>query len=221
MDLWKKAVLLYIAAVALVGAILFIPAGTLDFYQAWAYMAVVFIPAAFVVAYFLVKDPAFLERRFKTREKEARQQLVVKLSGILFLVGFAIPGLDRRFGWSHVPFELVVAADALVLLGYIICFFVFRENSYAGRTIEVVEGQKVVSSGPYSIIRHPMYFGVIMMYAATPISLGSYWALPPFLLVIPILVMRILNEEEVLARELPGYEEYRKKVPYRLIPLLW
>jgi protein-S-isoprenylcysteine O-methyltransferase Ste14 len=217
----KKALLLFSAALAVIGLMFFVPAGTLDYWQAWAYIAMVFIPASLVILYFLNKDPEFLERRMKLKEKEAKQQLVVKLSGILFVIGFLIPGLDHRFGWSNVPFELVAAADACVLIGYLICFLVFRENSYAGRTIEVVKGQKVISTGPYSIIRHPMYFGVLLMYLATPIALGSYWALPPFLLVVPIILFRILNEEEVLRRELPGYADYCKKTRYRLIPYVW
>ncbi|MDD5340774.1 MAG: isoprenylcysteine carboxylmethyltransferase family protein [Candidatus ainarchaeum sp.] len=217
----KKALLLFAAALAVIGLMFFVPAGTLDYWQAWAYIAVVFIPASLVISYFLDKDPEFLERRMKLKEKEAKQQLVVKLAGILFVIGFLIPGLDHRFGWSNVPFGLVAAADACVLIGYIICFLVFRENSYAGRTIEVVKGQKVISTGPYSIIRHPMYLGVLLLYVATPIALGSYWALPPFLLVVPVILFRILNEEEVLRRELAGYKEYCKKTRYRLLPFIW
>lgn len=217
----EKALLLFTAAFVALGLMLFVPAGTTDYWQAWVYLAILFIPVSFVVLYFLKNDPGFLERRFKMKEKEAKQQLVVKLAGILFIIGFLIPGLDRRFGWSSVPFELVAVADALVLLGYIICFLVFRENSYAGRTIEVVKGQTVISTGLYSIIRHPMYVGVILLYTVTPIALGSYWALPPFLLIAPILIFRILNEEEVLRRELPGYTEYCKKTRYRLLPFVW
>jgi len=217
----KKAPLLFAAALVVLSLMFFLPAGTLDYWQAWAYLAIVFIPAFFVVAYFLKNDPEFLERRMKFKEREAKQQTVIKLSGILFLRGFLVPGVDRRFGWSGVPLEFVIAADAVVLLAYLFIFLVFRENSYAGRTIEVISGQKVISSGPYSSIRHPMYLGVFLMYAATPIALGSYWALPPFLLILPILILRILNEEEVLRRDLPGYAEYCDKTPYRLLPFVW
>lgn len=217
----QKIFLLFPAAIIVLGLMFFLPAGTLDYWQAWAYMAVVFVPAFFVILYFIKTDPEFLERRLKLKEKEAKQKLVVKAGGIIFVIGFLLPGLDRRFGWSSVPAEFVLAADVIVFLGYILMFLVFKENSYAGRTIRVEKGQKVISSGPYSIIRHPMYLGTILMYAATPIALGSYWAIPVFLLIVPVLIFRILNEEEVLRRELKGYAKYCKKVRYRLIPLVW
>jgi protein-S-isoprenylcysteine O-methyltransferase Ste14 len=217
----KKALLLFPAAFLGLSLMFFLPAGTLDYWQAWVYLAILIIPATFVVAYFLKNDPEFLARRLKLKEKQAKQQLVVKLSGIIFIVGFLLPGFDRRFGWSLVPAELVVAADVAVFLSYLFIFLVFRENSFAGRTIEVVKGQKVISTGPYSIIRHPMYLGTIIMYAATPISLGSYVALPVFLLIIPMLILRIQNEESLLRRDLPGYSDYCKKIRYRLIPYVW
>ncbi|PIU81452.1 hypothetical protein COS70_04040 [Candidatus Micrarchaeota archaeon CG06_land_8_20_14_3_00_50_6] len=145
----------------------------------------------------------------------------IKLSSVVFLIGFLIPGLDRRFGWSNIPVEFVLAADALVLMGYAWTFLVFRENSYALRIIEVEKGQQVISTGPYSVIRHPMYLGVMIMFLATPIALGSYFALPAFLLLPPLLVYRILNEEVVLNRGLLGYGDYCKKNRYRLIPFVW
>ncbi|HSB46792.1 MAG TPA: isoprenylcysteine carboxylmethyltransferase family protein [Candidatus Bilamarchaeum sp.] len=219
--LTRKIVLIYVAALVFLGIIFFVPAGTTDYWQAWAYMAVVLVPAAAVVAYFLRKDPEFLERRFRTREKEARQQAIIKAAFGIFIIAFIVPGLDRRFGWSAIPPEISLAADALVFLGYALVFLVFRENSYAGRTIEVEKGQKVISTGPYSIVRHPMYLGSIMMYMATPIALGSYFAFPLFLLIIPVFVFRILNEEEVLRRDLPGYAAYCEKTKYRLLPLIW
>ena len=217
----KKAVVLYLAAILVVGAVLFIPAGTFGFWQAWLYMAVLLTPVPFVGLYFLKHDPELLERRFKTREKEVKQKAVIKFASLIFLVGFIIPGLDWRFGWSSVPFEAVIAANALVFIGYAISFLAMRENSYAARTIEVEKGQKVISTGPYSVIRHPMYVGVLLIYIATPIALGSYWALPPFLLLIPVIVFRILNEEDVLLRKLQGYKAYCKKVRYRLLPHIW
>ncbi len=216
-----KFLVLFIAALLVIAAALFIPAGTLDYWQAWAYIAVIFVPAAVIVSYFALKDPAFLERRLRTREKEARQALIIRLATPVFLVGFIIPGLDHRLGWSAVPAEASMAADAIVFLSYMFIFLVFRENSYAGRTVQVDAGQKVISSGPYSFIRHPMYLGSIAMYSATPVALGSLWALPFFLIMIPVLVFRILNEEEVLRRDLPGYAEYCKKVKYRLVPFIW
>jgi len=221
MNIRLKALLMFLAALAVVGAMLFVPAGTLDYWQAWAYMAVVFVPVVFVGIYFLAKDPVFIERRFKMQEKEKEQQLLVKLGGVIFAIGFLLPGLDRRFGWSNVPFGLVLAADAIVLLGYALVFLVFKENSYAGRTIRVEKGQKIVTTGPYSLIRHPMYAGTLLMYLATPIALGSYVAIWPFLLMIPLLVYRIRNEEKVLKKGLDGYQEYCRKVKYRLVPGVW
>jgi len=216
-----RFLLLFLAATVAIALFLFVPAGTLDYWQAWLYMAVVLLPAAIVITYFMINDPAFLERRLRTREKETKQQLIIKFGTLIFIAGFLIPGLDHLFGWSDVPFELVVAADALVFLSYMFIFLVFKENSWAGRTVQVEKGQKVVTTGPYAIMRHPMYFGAIIMYVATPIALGSYWALPPFLFIIPIFIYRILNEEEVLRRELPGYIEYCKKTRYRLLPYVW
>jgi len=220
-ELKKKAAFLYAAGLLVVGAALFLPAGTLDYWQAWAYIAILFVPMLFVGLYFLKNDPEFLERRFKTKEREARQELIQKVGIPIFIIGFLLPGLDHRFGWSSVPFEFVVLADVVVFLSYALIFLAFRENSYAGRTVRVERGQKVVSTGPYSVIRHPMYVGVLFLYLATPIALGSYVAVLPFLLLIPMLVFRILNEEEVLRRGLPGYKEYCKKVRYRLIPFIW
>jgi len=219
--LGKEAILLFLAAIFVIGAVLFLPAGTLDYWQAWLYMAVLLVPPIFVGLYFLRNDPELLERRLKTREKEAKQKAMIKITSLIFIIGFLIPGLDRRFGWSSVPFEAVIAADLLVFIGYFIVFLVLRENSYAARTVEVEKGQKLVSTGPYAVIRHPMYFGVLLMLLATPIALGSYWALPPFLLLIPAIIFRILNEEEVLRRGLPGYTAYCRKTRYRLLPHVW
>ncbi len=216
-----KAAAIYLAAASVMALVLFVPAGTLDYWQGWMYLATVMVPALIVVSYFLVTDPEFLKRRLRTREKEARQRLVIRLALILFVIGFILPGLDHRFGWSPVPPEISVAADGIVLIGYLFVFEVFRENSYAGRTVQVDKGQKVVTTGLYSIIRHPMYLGQLALYLATPLALGSYIALIPFLFDIPIIVLRIRNEEEVLRRELPGYPEYCEKTRYRLVPLVW
>lgn len=216
-----KVFLLFVAALAFICLVLFVPAGTLDYWQAWLYMAVIFAPASFVLLYFLKKDPQFLERRMQFREKEAKEKNVVRVAWVVFIIGFLIPGLDRRYGWSGVPSEIVIAADVVVFLGYVLCFLVFMENSYAGRTIRVEKGQKVISTGPYSIIRHPMYLGSMLLYVATPIALGSYWALPPFLFMVPVLIYRILDEEDLLRRELAGYKEYCQKTRYRLLPFIW
>ena len=202
-------------------AIFFIPAGTLAYWEAWLYLAVILIPFAVVVRYFLKKNPEFLERRMQTREREPAQRQLIGLSLLWFILAFILPGLDRRFGWSDVSVPVVLAADLLVLLGYGIIVLVFRENQYASRTVQVEQGQQVITTGPYALVRHPMYVGTMVMYLASPLALGSYWALIPALLIIPILVIRIVNEEKVLVRDLPGYPEYRQATRYRLLPGIW
>ena len=220
-ELKKKVFIRFIMAPIFIGLILFLPAGTLDYWQAWIYCGVLFIPVFLVIFYFLKKDPELLERRMRTREKEEKQKTIIKIGIILFFIGFIIPGLDYRYHWSNVPVPFVIAANAIVLAGYIIVFFVLRENSYASRIIEVEKGQKVITTGLYAIVRHPMYLGVLLMYLFTPIALGSYWAIIFFLPLIPLIVVRLLNEEEVLLRELPGYKEYCQKTRYHLVPFIW
>ena len=204
-----------------VALFLFLPAGSLLYWQAWVYLGVLFIPMILVMQYFLNHDPGLLERRMKAREKYEPQKRIQIVSGVFFFIGFLIPGLDFRFGWSSVPVPLILVADAVVALGYLLVFLVFRENSYTSRIIEVETGQRVITTGPYAIIRHPMYLGVTLMFLATPLALGSWWAVPVFLFLPVVLVFRIRNEEEVLVRELPGYADYYRDVKYRLIPGIW
>jgi len=203
------------------GAIFFWPAGTFRYWQAWTYMGVLLIPMFGVLVYFLKKDPAVLERRLRAKEKESRQKLILVLGWPVFLGTFLLPGFDRRFGWSEVPPALVIAADVLVLAGYLFFIRVLRENRFAGRTVEVERGQQVITTGPYSVVRHPMYAAILPIYLFTPWALGSYWGMLPALLMPVILVARIFNEERVLSRELAGYPEYMRRVKYRLIPGLW
>ena len=201
--------------------LILLPAGTFNYWQVYLYCGILVVPIIFVLFYFLKNDPKFLERRTRAKEKEKQQIHIAMLSTLIFLAGFIIPGLDHRFGWSSVPMNIVFLADLIILLGYLLIFFVFRQNSYASRIIEVDEEQKVISTGLYALVRHPMYVGVLIMYIPTPLALGSYWGLIPFALLPLSLALRILNEEKVLSENLPGYREYCKKTRYRLIPYIW
>ena len=220
-QLAKMIIIRFVGGFIVLAAMFFLPAGTLDYWEAWVYIAVLFVPIVFVLSYLIRHDPALLERRMRMQEHEAEQKLIVKLSFAWFFVMFLLPGFDRRFEWSNVPVALVIAADVLVVLGYAVVFLVFRENTYTSRVVEVERDQKVISSGPYAIVRHPMYVGVLIMYLLTPLALGSYWGVIPALLMVPMLIARIQNEEQVLGKELPGYLDYVQKVRYRLIPGVW
>ncbi|MCX6709686.1 MAG: isoprenylcysteine carboxylmethyltransferase family protein [Candidatus Woesearchaeota archaeon] len=217
----KKVFLLFPLAFIVIGLMLFLPAGSLGYWQAWLFILTLFVPVIFVCSYLLKRDPELLERRMQFKEKEVRQKLIIKISGFLFFIGFLIPGFDYKYSWSSVPVWLVIASDILILLSYLLVFLVFRENSYTSRIVEVAKNQKVISTGPYSVIRHPMYAGVMLMYLFMPVALGSYWALIFFVPMIPVIVLRILNEEEILLKGLKGYREYCKKVRYRIIPGIW
>ncbi|GAK53433.1 isoprenylcysteine carboxyl methyltransferase [Candidatus Moduliflexus flocculans] len=201
--------------------ILFLPAGTFAYWEAWIYLTILLIPMSIVMFYFLKKAPEFLARRMKFKEKEVEQKLIIKLSFIPFLLAFILPGIDKRLGWSNVPITIIVIAEILVFLGYIFVFLVFKENQFASRVIEVAKGQIVIQSGPYRLVRHPMYMGSIVMYIASPLALGSYWAIIPAIFIIPIFIARIINEESVLTKELEGYSDYKLKTRYRLIPGIW
>jgi protein-S-isoprenylcysteine O-methyltransferase Ste14 len=203
------------------GILFFLPAGTLRYWQAWLWLATLIAPMVLVLIYLLRNDPGLLERRMRFREKEEQQRLVIRISWVWLLLAFTVPGLDRRFGWSHVPTTVVLVADALMFLSYCLFIWVMRENSYASRVIEVERGQKVISTGPYALVRHPLYVSAIALYLLSPLVLASYWAVIPAVLIIPILVFRILDEERVLVGQLPGYLEYMQKVGYRLLPGVW
>ena len=203
------------------GLLILLPAGTFDYWQVYVYFGILVVPMTFVVFYFLKKDPKFLERRTRAKEKEKQQILISILSTLVFLGGFIITGLDHRFTWSNVPIYITISADIIILLGYLIIFFVFKQNSYASNIIEVNESQKIISTGFYGIVRHPMYIGVLIMFIPTPIALGSYWGLIPFAILPVSLALRILNEEKVLYDNLNGYKEYCQKTRYRLIPFIW
>jgi protein-S-isoprenylcysteine O-methyltransferase Ste14 len=220
-QLAAKALLRFVAGFLILAAMLLLSAGTAAYWEAWAYISVLFVPMALVFVYLLVNDPQLLERRMKTKEKDAKQTLIVKLGSVCYVFALLVPGLDRRFELSHVPGAVVVVADVIVLLGYGWCTLVLRENRYASRVVEVETGQRVVTTGPYEIVRHPMYLGVLVMFLFTPVALGSWWAVIPALPLVAVLVARIRNEEQLLAKELKGYREYIQTTRYRLIPGVW
>jgi len=199
----------------------FLPAGTFLYWQAWIYMALLFIPMTFLLIYLIKHDPKLLESRMRMKEKVIEQKRIIKISWVFFLFAYLIPGFDIRYGWSHVPLWVIIVAEILVLAGYLMFAVVLRHNSYASRIIEVQKKQKVISTGPYAIVRHPMYSAILIMYIASPLALGSYWALLPTLAIPIVIIARILNEEKVLKKELKGYTEYTHKVRYRLIPSIW
>ena len=208
-------------ALPIFALVIILPAWKWDYWQGWLYLLILYIPMFFVLYYLLKNDPALLQRRMRMREKESVQRRIIVLSLVYFLVAFSLPGFDVRFGWSNVPAWVSLVADVLVLIGYMTFVWVLMVNSYLSRVVEVEAGQKVVSSGPYAIVRHPMYAGISLMYVATPVALGSFWALIPAVFIVPLLVARLRNEEEVLLRDLPGYAEYTQKVKYRLLPGVW
>ena len=205
----------------LLGLAFFLTAGTFRYWQAWVVSAVLLVPMWGIILYLSKHDPALLERRLQAREKEAPQKFVSRLGGLFFLALMVLPGFDRRWGWSSVPPVVVVLADVVLLATYLFDFWVMKVNSYASRTVEVVPGQKVISAGPYAIVRHPMYLALLVLYGAVPLALGSYWALLAYLPLPFIFAFRIKNEEEVLLRDLPGYAEYRAKVRFKVLPGLW
>ena len=220
-DIRKAAFLRVGVGLPIVALLIILPSGTWSYWQGWLYIAVLYTPLIFTMAYLFKNDPALLERRMRTKEKETAQRRIIGIAIIYFLVAFMLPGFDIRFGWSNVPPIVSILADLLVLAGYLTFVWVLMVNSYLSRVVEVDAGQKVVTTGPYAIMRHPMYAGISLLYIASPVALGSFWALIPALLIVPILMARIRNEEEVLRRELPGYVEYTQKVKYRLLPGVW
>ncbi len=211
----------FLCGLVLVGLLLFLPAGNFDYTGGWLFIALLFIPMIILGAVLLIKAPELLEKRLGAKEKENTQKGVVALSGLLFLIGFIVAGLDHRFGWSHVPMWLVIASSAILLISYALYAEVMRENAYLSRTIEVQQGQKVVDTGLYGIVRHPMYAVTVWLFLSIPLVLGSFWSLLCFAPYPIVIIVRILNEEKVLTAGLDGYADYKKKVKYRLIPFIW
>lgn len=220
-QLLKRVISRVMAAFAVLAAMLFLSAGTFVYWEAWGYLAVLIIPMSLVLAYLLNNAPELLERRMRVKEKEPVQKLILLAAFFCFLFTFLLPGLDQRHGWSQVPAVLAIVADIAVLLGYGIVFLVLRENPYASRIVEVEPGQKVISSGPYALVRHPMYLGESLMFIFSPLALGSYWAMIPALGIVLLLIARLRHEELVMVRDLEGYPEYMQKTAYRLLPGIW
>jgi protein-S-isoprenylcysteine O-methyltransferase Ste14 len=215
MSLKSKVALRFLLGLVVVGALLFIPADSLRFWQGWAYLMIWFVPSLLAFAYFYKHDPELVERRLRRKETLREQKLIMKFVYVTYVVAFLLPGFDHRFGWSHVPLWLTILSQAFVLGGWLMVFWVLKANSFAAATIRVEPDQKVISTGPYRIVRHPMYLGASVMFLFAPLALGSYFALPVFALLIPIIVFRLLNEEKVLRQELPGYAEYCLRIRFR------
>ena len=219
--LFVSAICKFLLGVVLIGALLFLPAGTLSFSYGWLLMGILFIPMFVAGIVMMIKNPKLLSIRLNAKEKEGEQKTVVKLSGLMFIAGFVLAGLDFRFGWLPLPPWVSVIGAVLFLAAYAIYAEVLRENTYLSRTIEVQEGQKVISTGLYGIVRHPMYSATLLLFTSMPIVLGSVIAIIPFLFYPLIIGKRIINEEKVLSEGLEGYIDYKKKVKYRLIPFIW
>lgn len=209
-------------AAIVIPIIIYLLAGTFRYWQGWLYWAVLVLPMLVAVCYFLKHEPEMLERRMNLQEREKEQIAIVNAISLIIIAGFVAIAIDLRLhGLNAIPVHLVLFADAAVFFGYILVLWVFKENSYASRIIQISEGQRVISTGPYAIIRHPMYLGMLAMYLATPIALGSWWALPIFALSVPFICWRIIAEERLLLRDLPGYLEYCQERRYRLLPHVW
>ncbi len=214
----------FLIGAIMLGVLLFLPAWTLNYWQAWVFIVVFMTSANAIGLYLSLKDPALLERRKKvgpTKETSPAQKIIMSMA-LLSIIGlFVFCAFDHRFAWSPVPPLGVLAGDVLIAISFLIYYFVFKENSFGGSTIETVEDQKVISTGPYALVRHPMYVGVLVMMMGVPIALGSWWGLAVLALTAPALMWRILDEEKLLKNDLPGYIEYTQKVRYRLVPYLW
>jgi protein-S-isoprenylcysteine O-methyltransferase Ste14 len=221
MSLGLRATIRAVVGFAFYSALFFGTAGTFDYWEAWVFMGTLFIPAILALIYFVRADPELLKRRMRMREERTPQKVIMLMFTATWLLVVVLPGLDHRFDWSAVPAWLVIFADVVVLASYTFVVRVMLENRYASRTIGVEEGQELVTTGLYALVRHPMYLGILPMTVFVPLALGSWWAVIPALAIPPFLVMRILDEEEVLKEGLPGYVEYVQKTRSRLIPGVW
>jgi protein-S-isoprenylcysteine O-methyltransferase Ste14 len=210
--------------ILIIAVLLFAPAWTLRYWQAWVFLLVFFVSVFAITLYFLRHDPKLLESRTQAgpvAEQQRSQKIIQSLASLFFILPFLLSSLDHRFGWSSVPTPLVILGDVLVALGLYFVFLVFRENTFTSATIEVKEEQRVISTGPYALVRHPMYSGAFIMLLGVPLALGSWWAFIPVFLLFAAIVWRLLEEEKFLVESLPGYTQYRQNVRYRLIPFIW
>ncbi len=221
MKLLINALVKFLFGVLFIGALIFVPAGSLSYMGGWLFMGLLFIPILFFGVVLFIKSPALLEKRLDAKEEQTTQKWVVALSGLMFFAGFIVAGLDFRFGWSDVPQGIVVAASVVLLVSYALYAEVTRENAYLSRKIEVQDKQRVIDTGLYSVVRHPMYAVTVWLFLSIPFVLGSFWAFLCFLPYIPLICARIVNEEKVLEEGLDGYAEYKKRVKYRLVPFIW
>jgi len=223
-SLAAKALLSVLLLAVVMGVILFVTAGTTQYWQAWVYLIIFTITSLLTTIYLIRNDPELLKRRMRggpTAEKRATQRVIMFLTSLAFIGLLVVPALDRRFGWSTVPLSVFIAGDVLVAIGFYFIFLVYRENTYTSATIEVAANQKVIQSGPYTLVRHPMYASALLYLLGTPLALGSYWGLLPFVAVIPLLIWRLIDEEKLLTKELEGYRKYQQQVRYRLVPRVW
>lgn len=218
--LWTVSIRLMMSIVVL-GGLVFGPAGSLSYWNGWLFLAAVFIPMTAALIYLYRTNRSLLEKRLRLHEKQKEQKIYLKLSLVWFVISFLVPGLDYRFGWSDVPLWLIAASTVMMIVGYVLFIIVLAQNAFASRIIEIQENQRVIDTGLYSVVRHPMYMAAIIMYTATPLVLGSYFALIPTMLLPAILIYRIRNEEAVLRAGLDGYTAYTKRVKYRLIPFVY
>ena len=221
MRLLFNALAKFTCGLVMVALLIFLPAGTVNFAKGWLFMGLLFVPMLIAGFVMLFKSPEFLAKRLDVKEKQSTQKGVIAVSGLMFIAGFVVAGLDYRFGWSQMPAPVTVIASVLFLIAYALYAEVMRENAYLSRTIKVEEGQTVVDTGLYGIVRHPMYMASILLFLMMPIVLGSWYALIVFAVYPAVIVVRLKDEEELLIRELSGYAEYKKKVKYRIIPFIW
>ena len=221
MKLFLEAITKFVCGLLIVGLLIFLPAGTLSYSYGWLLIGLLFGPMLIAGFVMLAKTPKFLKKRLDAKEKQGTQKGVVAVAGLMFIAGFVVAGLDFRFGWSTVPTWAVITASILFLVAYALYAEVMRENAYLSRTIKVEEGQTVVDTGMYGVVRHPMYAVTILLFLMIPLVLGSWYALIAFAFYPAIIIVRLKDEEDLLTRELPGYAEYKKKVKYRIIPFVW